>query len=597
MIIGMSRDSKLDIANLINISRDEGPNKIVTLKRAIKDHIKPGMSIHFSFTHYRAHGAAYEIARQFRNKKPMFTLISTGVLEYAIILVYCGLVKKIVGSFFGDTYPSPSPNPILQKAFGSGEVGIETWTNLTIPMRLMAGALNIEYIPTSSILGSSMEKDNRGSLTIYSDPCCSGKKILLMRKLNPDIAILHGCAADPYGNTILLPPYGENLWGALASKGGVLATVERIVSTEIVRKYSHFVKIPGHIVKSVSVVPFGAHPNGMSDQGMDEFEAYAEDYDFKVDFRQASRDSKKFENWIKEWVFGCKSHENYLKKLGNKRLVLLKSKVNREAWKYGSGHELEIVGEDYTYNQSDMMVIEASRVIKERIIRYQYNTILAGIGVSSLSAWIAYYQLKRQGYENINLLAETGFYGYAPRPHDPYIFNLANVPTNKMQSNFMDILGHFASGTNRNCIGVIGAGQVDRHGNINSTRLKNGTYLTGSGGVNDVSNGACELIVVMRQSKSRLVEKVDYVTATNKNVKILVSDLGVFERREENSEFLLTRCLPNKSLEKVKEKIQLIKERCAWKVKKAKIVREEEVPTLEELRLLRLFDPERLYTK
>jgi hypothetical protein len=79
----MSRDSRLDIDNLISISKDEGANKIITLKRAIKNYIKPGMSIHFSFTHYRANGAAYEIGRQFRDKKPMFTLISTGVLEYA----------------------------------------------------------------------------------------------------------------------------------------------------------------------------------------------------------------------------------------------------------------------------------------------------------------------------------------------------------------------------------------------------------------------------------------------------------------------------------------------------------------------------------
>jgi acyl CoA:acetate/3-ketoacid CoA transferase alpha subunit/acyl CoA:acetate/3-ketoacid CoA transferase beta subunit len=593
----MSRDSRLDIDNLISISKDEGANKIIPLKRAIKNYIKPGMNIHFSFTHYRANGAAYEIGRQFRNKKPMFTLISTGVLEYAIILVYCGLVKKIIGAFFGDTYPSPSPNPILQKAFRSGEVGVETWTNLTIPMRLMAGALDIEYIPTNSILGSSMEEDNRGSLAIFSDPCCPGKRILLMKKLNPDISIIHGWAADPYGNTILLPPYGENLWGAWASNGGVLVTVERVVSTEMIRKYSHFVKVPGHIVKSVSVVPFGAHPNGMSNQGLYEFEAYAEDYDFKMDFRQAARDSEKFEKWIKEWVFGCKSHEDYLKKVGKKRLFFLKRKANRESWKYQKRHKSDIVEGDYKYNKSEMMVIEASRVIKERILRYQYSTILAGIGISSLSAWIAYYQLKRQGYENIDLLAETGFYGYAPRPNDPYIFNLANIPTNKMQSNFMDILGHFGSGINRNCIGVIGAGQVDKYGNINSTRLRDGTYLTGSGGVNDVSNSARELIVVIRQSKSRFVEKVDYVTATNKNTKVLVSDLGVFERKGGNAEFLLTRCLPSEIPGKLKEKIRIIQESCAWKVKKANIVTEEEVPTRDELRLLRLFDPERLYTK
>jgi hypothetical protein len=43
--------------------------------------------------------------------------------------------------------------------------------------------------------------------------------------------------------------------------------------------------------------------------------------------------------------------------------------------------------------------------------------------------------------------------------------------------------------------------------------------------------------------------------------------------------------------------LKAIKENCAWEVKTAKIVTEEETPSFEELRLLRLFDPEKLYTK
>lgn len=593
----MSRDYRTNIDNLIAINKDEGPNKIISLKEAVENYIKPGMNIHFCFTHYRANCVAYEIARQFQHRKPMFTLMATGVLEYGIILVYCGLIKKIIGAFFGDTYPSPSPNPILQQAFKSGEVEVEFWSNLTIPMRLMAGAFDLEYIVTKSIIQSSMEEANRESLVTIPDPYDPTRKVALMKALNPDIAIIHGWAADRCGNTIFLPPYGENFWGAWASKGGVLVTVERIVSTEFIRKHSHFVKIPGHIVNSVSVVPFGAHPNGMSNQGLCEFEAYAEDYEFKMDFRRAARDPRKFENWINEWVFGCESHECYLRKLGSRRLIFLKGKASEEAWKYEIADKLRIVEEDSKCSQLEMMVIAASRLIKEKVLECRYSTILAGIGVSSLSAWIAYYQLKRQGYEKVELLAETGFYGYAPRANDPFIFNLANIPTNKMQSNFIEILGHFASGINKNCLGVIGAGQVDRHGNINSTCLSDGTYLTGSGGVNDVSNGANELIVVMQQSKSRLVEKVDYVTASNKNVRVLVSNLGVFERSKNDFEFILTKCLPNTEIATLEEKLKAVQENCSWEVKMARVIAEEEPPTLEEVKLLRLFDPEGLYTK
>jgi len=48
--------------------------------------------------------------------------------------------------------------------------------------------------------------------------------------------------------------------GALGSQKGIIATVEKIVSTEFIREHSSFVSVPAYFVKSVSVVPFGAHP-------------------------------------------------------------------------------------------------------------------------------------------------------------------------------------------------------------------------------------------------------------------------------------------------------------------------------------------------
>ena len=54
----------------------EGEDKIVSLKEAVKTHIKPGMSLYFGYVHSRANGTAYEIARQFWGTKPEFELIA-----------------------------------------------------------------------------------------------------------------------------------------------------------------------------------------------------------------------------------------------------------------------------------------------------------------------------------------------------------------------------------------------------------------------------------------------------------------------------------------------------------------------------------------
>ncbi|MEM0215197.1 MAG: hypothetical protein QXI54_06375 [Archaeoglobaceae archaeon] len=53
-----------------------------------------------------------------------------------------------------------------------------------------------------------------------------------------------------------------------------------------------------------------------------------------------------------------------------------------------------------------------------------------GIGDSNLSAWIAYYIMREKGF-SAELVAEVGFYGYSPRPANPFVFNTANIPTCK----------------------------------------------------------------------------------------------------------------------------------------------------------------------
>jgi acyl CoA:acetate/3-ketoacid CoA transferase alpha subunit len=575
-----------------NIEEKEGANKVMPLAEAVNKLVKPGMSLHFSFTHCRAHGAAYEIARQFWRKDPDFTLMATGILEYGIILIFGGLIKKAVAAFYGDTYPTSAPNRILQQAFSDGSVEIENWTNLTIPLRFMAAAYNLPCIPTNSILGSTMEQENRHAYHVIDDPQGPDGKVGLLSPLRPDLTIIHGWAADPYGNTVLLPPYGENAWGAYASKEGILVTVEQVTTTDYVRKYSHLVKVPAHLVRSVSVVPFGAHPQGMSNQGIPELEAYGEDKKFRLDFREASKDRMHFEDWVNEWVLACKGQEDYLDKLGCDRIMALKGRGAHNSWIYDIKSKSKQVSLDDTYTSAELMVVTTARIIQEKVQGKGYRNVLAGIGISSLASSLAYYWLKNKRQECIDLLVETGFYGYAPRPGDPFVFNFANIPTNKIQSDFVGILNLFAGGNNNQCLGVLATGQVDRYGNLNSTRLEDGRYLVGSGGSNDVTSGAEEVIIVLRQSSKRFVETLPYKTSQGYRISSLISNLGLFEKFEQEGEFVLTGCLPNEAYPSLEEKIQNIKDHCGWELKVSDEIKELDPPSKDELRIIRMLDPE-----
>ena len=64
--------------------------------------------------------------------------------------------------------------------------------------------------------------------------------------------------------------------------------------------------------------------------------------------------------------------------------------------------------------------------------------------------------------------------------------------------------------------GFLGAAQIDKHGNINTTVIGDHDLpkarLPGSGGANDVGSFARRTIIIMRQDKKRLVEKCDFIT-------------------------------------------------------------------------------------
>ena len=329
---------------------------------------------------------------------------------------------------------------------------------------------------------------------------------------------------------------------------------------------------------------------------MEEFEAYAEDYAFMTEFNKTCRDPKAIDDWITEWVLDCQSFEAYKAKLGSDRILYLKGNADRDAWRYRLEALEGKISEDEECNATETMVVVAAREIKERISRNQYKAVLAGAGTANLAAWVAKYHLQNEGYE-AELMVELGYYGNAPRPSEPFVLNFGNFPTCKILTETIDTLGVFTSGATNRSIGVLGGGQVDRFGNINSTRISQELYLTGSGGANDVASGAREVVVVMQQSKRRFLEKVPYITAPGIRVKTLVSTMGVFQKLGDDDEFTLTKTIADPSFSSKEEIVRAIQENCGWNIRVARDLEEVPLPTVEELRLLRVFDPNRYYLK
>jgi acyl CoA:acetate/3-ketoacid CoA transferase alpha subunit len=570
----------------------EGEDKVCSLDEAIRKHVKKGMSISFAG---RGGALVNQLVKEFWGKNPQFTIINNGITATVLALVYGRLVKKLIASFIGDVYPSPGPNPVAQKAYLSGEVEFEDWTMLTIPQRLLAGAMGWSVIPTRSIVGSSMEEGNKESFAVIDDPFVPGEKIGLMSALRPDIALVHGAAADRCGNTIITYPLAADVFGAWGAKHGVIVSAEKIVPTEYIRRHSHLVRIPSYMVKAVCEVPYGAHPAGMPNCGLPEFEHYFEDYDFLIENREASRDERKFSEWIKYWILDCKDYNEYLAKLGRDRLLYLKGKAHSDSWKDETVAEIPNLDFNKEPNSLEKMVVTAAQVISDKFIAEGYKTILAGVGLAHLAGWLATYKLKEKGYD-VDLMAEIGMFGHLPRASDPFIFSYHNMHTCKILNNNETMLGVFVGGPSNQCLGILGGGQIDKYGNGNSTKLPGVGYLVGSGGANDIANGNRETVVVVNSGKQRLVEKVPYITFNGKNVTTLVTDVGVFEKIGGEETFTLTTYIPSQPKQAAKEALAGIREKVGWELKVSPNLKEAQPVAKEDVTLLRLFDPKGFYT-
>jgi acyl CoA:acetate/3-ketoacid CoA transferase beta subunit len=445
-------------------------------------------------------------------------------------------------------------------------------------------------MPTTSLTGSDMAADlaAQGGYATATNPF-SGEDVGVIAPLAPDVTFVHGLAADTAGNVLVCPPYYDAKWAALAAKRAVIATVETIVSPETIRRHAALVQIPAERITCVCEMPLGGHPNSVPGDLVPEVGGYTDDYDFLTDLRSAGATGEALDEWTAEWITGCPNHEAYLARLGSRRINELRGRARADGWQFELG-ELAAERKGTPASEAERHVVLATRALTERLSSGNLDAILAGLGVSSLAAWMAAIRMRENGHP-IPLMVEAGMYGYLPAPADPFLFNYRNMFSGSMLSDVATILGVMTGGPGNRSIGVLGAAQVDRAGNLNTSRLPN-LLLTGSGGANDIASSASEVVVTIGESPKRLVEKVDFITSPGRAVRMVVTPSAVFERRD--ADYVLTRAMPTPE-ENLAAAVERIRGRCSWAFECADDLVEEVEPDADEIELARLLDPQGLF--
>jgi glutaconate CoA-transferase, subunit B len=148
-------------------------------------------------------------------------------------------------------------------------------------------------------------------------------------------------------------------------------------------------------------------------------------------------------------------------------------------------------------------------------------------------------------------------------------------------------------------VGFLGAAQVDRFGNINSTVIgaytSPSTRLPGGGGAPEIATQAKEVFIMLRQSPRSFVPELPFVTSAGQGrsgegarvagaigagPSAMISDFGLLSWDLSAREFMLTEILPGRT---VKEAVSA----CGWPLKVAADIEEVPEPTSHELNVLR----------
>jgi acyl CoA:acetate/3-ketoacid CoA transferase alpha subunit/acyl CoA:acetate/3-ketoacid CoA transferase beta subunit len=563
-------------------------SKVTTLADAIRESVRPRDAVYLGGSLARPNAAAFELTRQLNGTSPELTVIAPALANQHAVLVRTGLVARVITSLHGNTYPGPGPNPVFTEADRTGAVRFEDWSMLTLVLRLYAAATNVPFLPTRSLVGTDLGRElaEAGLLKVISDPFGGGGETALVPPLHPDVTIVHSLMADPAGNAVMSPPYYEDAWAAFAARRRVIVTTEKIVPADQIRRHAQFVRVPGARVSWVCEVPFGSHPNQVPGELVPEIGGYHDDYEFLSELRTAARDTEALDAWIKRWVLGVSGHEEYLAQVGASRLAELRAKTDPSGWQ----RELPVLAARWAdpATRGERTVVLGARYLRQLVKRDRLRVALAGVGVSTLAAWLAADLLRQDGIP-LDLLAEGGMYGFTPLPLDPYLFNYRNLSTSTWLSNVQTILDVVAGGHDNQAVGVLGAAQVDSRGAINTSRIR-GRMLTGSGGGNDIASTASAVVVTTVHDRARLPETAEFVTSPGHAVRAIVTDRAVIERLVPGGGFVLTGVLGQDGAARE----TLIRDAlggCGWPLQVASHV--EVFPPVDgqELAAVRTFDP------
>ena len=163
-------------------------DKRMSLKEAISRFVFDGCSIAFSgMGGQQVVAPTYEIVRQGQKH---LTLMGDSPCEVGDYLVGTGQIDRLEVAWLSFAVAGVSPN--YRRAVEKGtphKIEVCEYSNYSMGLRFLAGAMGLPFMPTKSLMGSSLEEYN-DTIKVMDDPY-GGNKVALVPAAVPDVAVVH----------------------------------------------------------------------------------------------------------------------------------------------------------------------------------------------------------------------------------------------------------------------------------------------------------------------------------------------------------------------------------------------------------------------